>query len=164
MKEKNELLKREFNNTVYDAVGEGILKTAQKYGYKKYDIVKLIMAIYDKDFSYLTSSEDYREQIKLLDEYFTNTYNHRLITFEMIKAIKALEGTDEYYELTSDVASIEALVRNNKNVPAEDLEIFSKPLNEENYDELMTKIENEKSLRYGVAVIYDKIKNKLGDL
>ena len=37
-------------------------------------------------------------------------------------------------------------------------------LNEENYDELMTKIENQQPLRYSVAVVYDKIKNKMGDL
>lgn len=164
MNEKNALLKREFTNAVYDAIGEGILKTAEKYNYKKYDIAKLVMALYDKDFSYLTSSDDYREQIKLLDEYFTKTYDHRLITFEMIKAIKALQGTEEYKTLTSDVASIESIVRHNKNVPAEDLEIFSGPLDEENYDELMTKIETEKSLCYSVAVIYDQIKNKMGEL
>lgn len=164
MNEKNRLLKQEFNNAVYDAIGEGILKTAERHSYKKYDIAKLVMAIYDRDFSYLTSSDDYREQIKLLDEYFTKTYDHRLITFEMIKAIKALKGTEEYKDLTDDVANIEAIVRNNKNVKAEDLDIFREPLDLENYDELMTKIENEKSLCYGVAVIYDKIKSKMGEL
>lgn len=164
MNEKNILLKQEFTNAVYDAIGEGIEKTAEKHSYQKYDIAKLVMAIYDKDFSYLTNADDYRDQIKLLDEYFTKTYDHRLITFEMIKTIKNLEGTKEYNELIGEIAKIEAMVRNNKNVPAEDLEIFSKPLNEENYDELMTKIETQQPLRYSVAVIYDKIKNKMGDL
>ena len=42
--EKNILLKQEFNNAVYDAIGEGILKTAKNHSYKKYDIAKLIMA------------------------------------------------------------------------------------------------------------------------
>ena len=159
--EKNMLLKGELSNTVYDTIGEGIVKTARNHSYKKYDIAKLIMALYDSDFSYITSSDDYREQIKLLDEYFTKTYDHRLITFEMIKAIKALQGTEEYAALTKDVANIESIVRNNKNVPAENIEIFKGPLDDEEYDELMTKIENEKSLCYGVAVIYDKIKNKV---
>ncbi|MBR2833356.1 MAG: hypothetical protein IKE75_02875 [Bacilli bacterium] len=158
--EKNILLKQEFNNAVYDAIGEGILKTAKNHSYKKYDIAKLIMALYDKDFSYITSSDDYREQIKLLDEYFTKTYDHRLITFEMVKALKALQGTEEYVNLTEDVANIESIIRHNKNVPAENTEIFKGPLDDEEYDELMTKIENEESLRYGVAVIYDKLKNK----
>lgn len=157
---KNALLRGEFNNTVYDTIGDGILKTAKNHSYKKYDIAKLIMALYDKDYSYITSFDDYREQIKLLDEYFTKTYNHRLITFEMIKAIKAFQGTEEYVNLTLDVANIESIVRHNKNVLAEDSLLFKSPLDDEEYDELMTKIENEKSLRYGVAVIYDKIKNK----
>lgn len=159
--DKNIQLKQEFTNAVYDAIGEGIEKTAEKHSYGKYDIAKLVMAIYDKDFSYVTAADDYREQIKLLDEYFTKTYDHRLITFEMIKAIKALQGTEEYRNLTKEVANIESIVRNSKKIPAEDLEIFSRPLEEENYDELMTKIENEKSLRYSVAVIYDRIKNKV---
>ena len=132
-----------------------------KYNYGKYDIAKLVMAIYDKDFDYVTTTGDYREQIKLLDEYFIKTYSHRLITFEMIKTIKSFQGTETYNSLTQDVAKLEALVRNNKAVPAEDLEVFSKPLDAEEYDELMTKIENEKSLCYGVAVIYDKIKRSL---
>ena len=63
--------------------------------------------------------------------------------------------------MTSDVAKLESIIRHSKNVPAEDLDLFRKSLDEEDYDALMTKIENEKSLRYGVAVIYDKIKNKL---
>ena len=117
--------------------------------------------MYDMDFDYVTSDDDYREQIKLLDEYFVKTYDHRLITFEMIKAIKAFQGTDEYKTLTDDVAFIESIVRHSENVPAEDAEIFSRPLDDEDYDELMTKIENEKSLCYGVAVIYDKIKNRI---
>ena len=160
MDEKNILLKQEFTNSVYDALGEAISKTAEKHGYQKYDIAKLVMAIYDKDFDYLTESDDYREQIKLLDEYFTNTYDHRLITFEMIKAIKEYQGTELYKKLTEEVAEVESMVRHSKNIPAEDIDIFSGPLDDEKYDELMTKIENERSLRYGVAVIYDKIKNK----
>ena len=161
MSEKNILLKNEFTNAVYDCIGDGILTTAKKYNYGKYDIAKLVMAIYDQNFDYVTSTDDYREQIKLLDDYFTKTYDHRLITFEMIKTIKSFQGTEKYNELTKNVAKLESIVRHNKNVPAEDLEIFSKPLDAEEYDELMTKIENEKSLRYGVAVIYDKIKRSL---
>ena len=159
--EKNMLLRGEFNNAVYDTIGEGILKTAQNHSYKKYDIARLVMALYDSDFSYLTSCDDYREQIKLLDEYFMKTYDHRLITFEMVKAIKEFQGTKEYVDLTKDVANIESIVRHSRNIPAENIEIFKGPLDDEEYDELMTRIENEKSLRYGVAVIYDKIKNKV---
>lgn len=156
---KNMRIEQEFTNPVYDVMGEAISKTAEKHNYGKYDIAKLVMAIYDGDFDYLTSDDDYREQVKLLDEYFEKTYKHKLITFEMIKTIKAFEGTDIYEALTADVAAVETMVRYNKNVPAEDLCIFSEPLEDNRYDELMAKIENEKSLRYAVAVVYDKIKN-----
>ena len=159
--EKNELLKQEFNNDVYNALGEAILETAQNHNYKKYDVAKLIMAIYDKKFDYITSTNDYRQQVILLDDYFTKTYDHRLITFEMLKTINSFKGTDKYKEITKDIANIESIIRNNKKVPAEDLNLISTPLDEENYDELMTKIENEKSFRYSLAVIYDIIKNNL---
>ncbi len=156
---KNIRIDQEFTNPVYDVMGEAISKTAEKHHYGKYDIAKLVMALYEDDFGYLTSDEDYREQVKLLAQYFEKTYNHKLITFEMIKTIKSFEGTDIYDALTADVATIEAMVRYGKNIPAEDLCIFSEPLEDNRYDELMTKIETEKSFRYGVAVIYDKIKN-----
>lgn len=160
LSEKDALIKQEFSNSVYDTVGQGILKTAKKHNYEKYDIAKLIIALYDKDFDYLTNADDYREQIKLLDEYFTKTYDHRLITFEMLKTIKKFQGTEEYQNITNDVATLESIVRHNKNVPPENFDILRKPLDEENYDELMTKIETEKSLRYSLAVIYEKLKNK----
>lgn len=156
---KNLRLEHEFSNPVYDVVGKAISATAKKHDYKKYDVTKLVMAIYDKDYGFITSEEDYRDQVKLLDEYFEKAYSHRLITFEMIKTIKIFQGTDIYDALTADIASIEALIRTQKQQPAEDLCLFSQPLDDNHYDELMTKIENESSLKYAVAIIYDKIKN-----
>ena len=161
MSEKNLLLKNEFTNAVYDCMGDAIVATASKHNYGKYDIAKLIMAIYDENFDYVTSYDDYREQVKLLDEYFTNTYDHRLITFEMIKAIKDFQGTVAYDDLINDIVRVESLIRSNTEEKADDLELFTKPLDAEEYDELMTKIEKNKSLRYGFAVIYDRIKRTL---
>ncbi len=163
MSEKNILLKNEFTNTVYDCMGEAIKETAKKHNYGKYDIAKLIIALYNKNYDYVTTTDDYREQVKLLDEYFTKTYDHRLITFEMIKAIKEFQGTEKYNGLTEEIAKLETIIRNNSNVKADNLDLFSKPLDNEEYDELMTKIEKEKSLLYGVAVIYDKIKRNLSE-
>lgn len=157
---KNKRLEQEFLNPVYDVIGKAIVATASKYNYNKYDIAKLIMAIYENDFDYLTSDNDYREQTKLLDQYFVKTYGHRVITFEMIKTIKSFEGTEDYNHLTIDIANIESIVRHNQNIKAQDTSIFSKPLEAKKYDELMTKIETEKSLRYSVAVVYEKIKSQ----
>lgn len=157
--QKNLRLELELENPVYDVVGKAIMKTAIKHSYGKYDIARLIMAIYDKDYAYLTADEDYRDQVAILDAYFEKEYGHRLITLELIKTIKAFKGTDIYDTLTADIASLETLIRTNKKIPAEDLCIFSAAIEASNYDELMTKIETEKSMSYATAIIYDKIKN-----
>lgn len=162
MSEKNLLLKNEFTNAVYDCMGDAIIETAKKHNYGKYDIAKLIMAIYDNDFNYVTAKDDYREQVKLLDEYFQKTYDHRLITFEMIKAIKNFQGTDKYNSIIEDIIKIESMIHNNTDNKTV-LETFTKPLAAEEYDELMTKIEKETGLLYGLAVIYDRIKRNLSE-
>ena len=61
-------LKLELQNPVYDILDEAIKYTMKKHSYKKYDLVKLIMMIYNKDYSFISSANDYRDQFKLLDE------------------------------------------------------------------------------------------------
>ncbi len=159
LKQKNKHLEIEFNNPVYDVIGEAIMKTALKHHFGEYDIAKLVMAVYDKDYGYLTSTDDYREQVKLLDNYFQKLYGHSLMTFEMVKTLKALEGTEIYDALTSEVASLETKIRLGDDVPASDLCIFSEPLGDNQYDELMSTIEQSHSFKYAMAIVYDKIKN-----
>lgn len=161
MSKNDELLKHEFKNKVYDTIGEGISYTAKKYHYKKYDIAKLIMAMYVKDFDYITSDNDYREQIKILDEYFTKTYHHRLITFEMVKAIYSFKGTETYNKITNDVANYENTIVRDNNLDLEDINVLKTLMDAGEYDELMTRIEKEQGLCYSVAIVYDKIKREM---
>ena len=65
----NQRLKLEFLNPVYDILDDAIKYTKDKYNYQKYDLVKLIMMIYNKDYSFISNYNDYRTQFKLLDEY-----------------------------------------------------------------------------------------------
>ena len=152
-------LKLELENPVYDIVDEAINYTIHKQIFQKYDLVKLVMLLYKKDYSCLSNTNDYREQVKLLDEYFEKEYDHSIITFIMIKAILAYKNTDKYDKITSDIAVLEAALRTKKNVEAEDLCIFSYPIENEEYNDLMMKIEANPNFKYAVAITYDKIKN-----
>ena len=152
-------LKLELENPVYDIVDEAINYTIHKQKFQKYDLVKLVMLLYKKDYSCLSNTNDYREQVKLLDEYFEKEYDHSIITFIMIKAILAHKNTDKYDKITSDIAVLEAALRTKKNVEAEDLCIFSYPIENEEYNDLMMKIEANHNFKYAVAITYDKIKN-----
>ena len=77
----NQRLKLEFQNPVYDILDEALKYTINKHNYKKYDLVKLVMMIYDKDYSFISNYNDYRDQFKLLDEYFEKEFNHSIINY-----------------------------------------------------------------------------------
>ena len=155
----NMRLKQEFKNPVYDIADDAITYTMKKHNYKKYDIVKLIMMIYNKDYSFLSSANDYRDQFKLLDNYFEKEYGHSLITFLMVKAVLNYKDKDTYDKITADIATLETVLRTKKNIPAEDLCIFSYPIENEKYNDLMMNIEANTNFKYAMAIIYDKIKN-----
>ena len=152
-------LKLEFQNPVYDIVEEAINYTMQKQKFQKYDLVKLVMMLYKKDYSCLSKTNDYRDQVKLLDEYFEKEYNHSIITFIMIKKILSYKDTDKYDTITSDIAILENALRTQKNSKPEDLCIFSYPIQNEEYDDLMMKIEANQNFKYALAITYDKLKN-----
>lgn len=151
---KNMRLKQELVNNVYDVISSAVTITAKKHRYKKYDVFKLVSAIYSGQYGYITNKCDYRAQVKLLDEYFRDKYGHSVIVFEMIKQIKAFPNNED---LILDVESMETIIRtgrkNNKKSKK-----FSTYLKEEKYEELMKKIDKENSLRYAVMIMYDKIK------
>ncbi len=157
---KNLRLEQEFANPVYNVFGKAISATAKKHKYGKFDVVRLIDALYGWDYAYLTNDDDYRMQVRMLDEYFTKEYKHRLITFELVKTINDLKGSEAYDIVTSDVALLDATIKNGKKSPATDLCLISDPLEQNNYDKLMRMIENDTSLRHSVALIYDKIISK----
>ena len=157
---KDSRIEMEFLNPVYDIINEAINYTTQKYHYKEYDLVKLIMMIYDGNYKYLSNDNEYRDQFKLLDEYFKKEYNNNIITFEMLKTIVNLKGTKEYYSLMKEIASIEKILRTNDENPAEDLCLLSFPIENKKYDDIMYLIEKNISVKYAVSIIYDKIKTK----
>ncbi len=152
-------LKLEFQNPVYDIVEEAINYTMQKQKFQKYDLVKLVMMLYKKDYSCLSKTNDYRDQVKLLDEYFEKEYNHSIITFIMIKKILSYKDTNKYDTITSDIAILENALRTQKNSKPEDLCIFSYPIQNEEYNDLMMKIEANQNFKYALAITYDKLKN-----
>lgn len=153
----NQRLKLEFQNPVYDILDEALKYTINKHNYKKYDLVKLVMMIYDKDYSFISNYNDYRDQFKLLDEYFEKEFNHSIITFLMIKEILKYKDTEKYDVITADIANLETIVRTKKNVKAEDLCIFSYPIENEKYNDLMMNIEANENFKYALAIVYDKL-------
>lgn len=153
----NQRLKLEFQNPVYDILDEAIKYTINKHNYKKYDLVKLVIMIYDKDYSFISNYNDYRDQFKLLDEYFEKEFNHSIITFLMIKEILKYKDTEKYDVITADIANLETIVRTKKNVKAEDLCIFSYPIENEKYNDLMMNIEANENFKYALAIVYDKL-------
>lgn len=157
----NMRLKMEFKSPVYDIIDEAIKYTMHKHHYKKYDLVKLVMMIYNKDYSFISSANDYRDQFKLLDDYFEKEFGHSIMTFIMIKAVLDFKGTEKYDAITADIAKMETILRTKKNVPAEDLCIFSYPIENEKYNDLMMNIEANDNFKYAMAIIYDKIKNNV---
>ena len=150
-------LEAEMLNPVYDVIEEAINYNIKKYHYKEYDIVKLVMMIYEKDYKYLSNDNEYREQFKLLDEYFEKEYNHNIITFEMVKILNNLKGTREYSSLMKEISEIEKVLRTNDDKPAENLCLLSYPLENKKYDDIMYLIEKNISIKYAVAIVYDKI-------
>ena len=153
----NQRLKLEFQNPVYDILDEAIKYTINKHNYKKYDLVKLVMMIYDKDYSFISNYNDYRDQFKLLDEYFEKEFNHSIITFLMIKEILKYKNTEKYDVITADIANLETIVRTKKNVKAKDLCIISYPIENEKYNDLMMNIEANENFKYALAIVYDKL-------
>ncbi len=157
---RNLRLKREFLNNIYDTVGSAITATALKHNYKKYDIFKLTSAIYTGEYGYITGQNDFRMQVKLLDEYFRKEYGHSVILFEMIKAIIHFKPSKVYDALVLDIAAIETIIRTGRENIPENLGIFSDYIENNQYEELMKKMEDENSLRYAVMIIYDRLKRK----
>ena len=156
---KDRRIEMELASPVYDIIGEAIMYTKKKYHYREYDLVKLAMIIYEGDYSFISKDNDYRDQLKLLDDYFRRQYGHSVITFEMIRYIISKKKLLEYKDITSEIAMIEKVLRSNDNYPPEDLCIFSTPVENKKYDDLMNLIEKNISMKYAVALEYDKLRS-----
>lgn len=156
---KDARLEMELSNPAYDLIDDAICYTMRKYHYGEYDLVKLVMIIYEDDYSFISNDNDYRDQFKLLDDYFRKGYGHNVITFVMMREIIKLKGTEIYENVTSEIAMLEKVLRTNDNMPAEDLCIFSNPIENKKYDDLLYLIEKNISMKYALAIVYDKLKN-----
>ena len=75
----------------------------------------------------------------------------------MIKEILKYKDTEKYDVITADIANLETIVRTKKNVKAEDLCIFSYPIENEKYNDLMMNIEANENFKYALAIVYDKL-------
>lgn len=157
---KDSRIEMELTNPVYNIINEAITYTMKKYLYEEYDLVKLVMMIYQKDYSFISNDNDYREQVKLLDMYFNNEFDHSIITFEMIRYILSIKEEEKYNDAVTEIAYIEKVLRTNDNNKPEDLTIFSYPVKNKKYDDLMYFIEKNISMKYATAFVYDKIKFK----
>ena len=157
---KNFRLKSELLNSIYDTVGMAITATAKKHHYKKYDIFKLTSAIYSGEYGYITGKNDFRMQVKLLDEYFRKEFGHSVMLFEMIKAIIYFKPSKIYDAIVLDIAAIETIIRTGKESIPENPGIFSDYIVKGNYEKLMEKMESENSFRYAVMIVYDRIKRE----
>lgn len=148
----------EFENAVYDILGEAIDYTRIKHNYKKYDLVKLIMMLYENDYSFLSNYNGYREQFKLLNDYFFNKYGFNVITFVMLRYVISFKD-EKFDDIMQRLAEIEAILRNGRKAPVDNLSIFSSPIKKGKYGYLMMMIESESSFKYALAIVYDMLKN-----
>lgn len=145
-------LEIEMENLVYDVIEEAIKNTAKKHHYKQIAIVKLVDAIYNGSYEYITKDNDYRIQVKMLDEYFQKTYNHHVITLSIIKKIRKIKNTELYNVIDNDLTKITKKLTTQK--------IDLKDLLDDDYNKVMTLIETNQAIRYSVEVIYEKILKK----
>lgn len=77
----------------------------------------------------------------------------------MIREILKYKNKDNYEEICNDIANMETVLRCKKNIEADDLSIFSFPIENEKYNDLMMNIEASDTFKYAMAIIYDKLKN-----
>ena len=154
---KDKQIEVEFNNDAYSIINEAITYTMKKYKYKEYDIVKLVMILYNENYSYISSDNGYRENFLLLAHYFKKKYGHNIITFEMIKKIIQITDEKKYNKIVTEIALIENAFRTDGKGKPNDLSIFSYPIENKKYDDLMHYIEKNISMKFAIAIMYDEL-------
>ena len=79
----------------------------------------------------------------------------------MLKTLSSLKETKEYENLMNEIAEIEKILRTNDGESAENICLLSHPIENKKYDDIMHLIEKNISVKYAVAIVYDKIKLKI---
>lgn len=139
---ENIKLKSELSNTMYDVVDEMVHYMSEKQDYKQHDIIKLVTAISKDKYKYITKDNDYREQIELLSDYFKKQHNnHLLINFVLMKNLLINRNDNIINEIIKNNDVKENLIYL--------LEI-------EDYDELLSLIENNKKVFLVFAKTYEE--------
>ena len=138
---ENIKLKNELSNTMYEVVDEMINYMNSKQGYKKNDTIKLITAISQGKYKFITNDNDYRQQIELLSDYFKKEHNHLLINFILMKNMLINRDDDIINELIKSNAVKENLIY---------------LLEKEDYDEILSLIESNKKVFLVFAKTYEK--------
>lgn len=137
---ENIKLKGELSNNMYDVIDEMIKYMNKKQKYKKNDTTKLLTAINEEKYKYITKDNEYRDQIELLSEYFKKEHNHLLINFILMKNM--LKNKDE--EILNQII---------KNEDTKENIIYL--LEKEDYDEILTLIESDKKVFLAFAKTYE---------
>ncbi|MCI9110658.1 MAG: hypothetical protein HFH47_02455 [Bacilli bacterium] len=139
---ENIKLKSEFTNTMYDVVDEMVHYMSEKQDYKQNDIIKLVTAISKGNYKYITNDNDYRDQMKLLSDYFKSHHNnHLLINFILMK---------NFFENRNDLVINEMI--ENQNVKENLIYL----LEIKDYDELLSLMESNKKVFLVFAKTYEE--------
>lgn len=137
---ENIKLKGELSNSMYEVVNEMLQYMSDKQNYKQNDTIKLITAISQGKLKYITKDNEYRDQIELLSDYFKKEHNHLLISFILMKNM--LVNKD--YEIINQIIK-----------DSDTRENLTYLLEKEDYDELLTLIENNKKVFLAFAKNYE---------
>lgn len=153
----NNYLKAELQNDLYNSIEQAIVETSKKHKFKRYEVAKLIMAIYNENYDYITTKNSYRQQLSMLNDYFKEKYNHHVISFVMLRKIYSYKGKENYNLLITDISSAYSIIKIGQNIKLEPIKQLEQFLENDKYDEIMNMIETDDDLKYAIAVIYDHI-------
>jgi len=137
---ENIKLKGELSNSMYDIVEEVIKYMSTKQKYKKNDIIKLVTALSQDKYQFITNDCEYRDQLELLSNYFRKEHNHLLISFILMKNML----------MNRNNQIIDEIIKNN-----ETKENLIYLLEKEDYTELLTLIESNKKVFLVFAKTYE---------
>ena len=138
---ENIKLKGELSNSMYEVVNEMLHYMNDKKNYKPNEMIKLITAISQGKYRYITKDDEYRDQIELLRDYFKKEHNHLLINFILMKNM--LNNKD--YEIINQIIKDQGTREN-----------LTYLLEKEDYDELLTLMESNKKVFLAFAKTYER--------
>lgn len=140
MNNKNFKLKNEISNCLYETVDESIIYMKDKQNYKDNDVVKLLSAIKKGKYKYITSYNDYRDQVELLNSFFEKEYGCSLISFMLMKMAVNNRDDEVISKVLKDNDTFEHVIY-----------LFER----EDYGELLELIDSDKKVFLAFCKIYE---------